>query len=276
MSRSCFQGSGLRGPTLEGTPSRERRGDHGWPGGHEAAVPGPQEKVLPPGRDWDSGRGVRERPEPALGGEGALGVSCVVEKERPPWWSCPRAGVCSCRTHRGLRPRPAVGVSPPNSISFVHCPAQQTRIIAGLEHLPLPALTSHNLCPFAKPPSRPDWGEPSASSGPSSWGRHGVGPVTSESGLSESSSPEGDALRAGLERNQLNQPKPEPWGRKVRWPVGAVLPRDLSSPRCDGSETGGNMANAPTAQSAGKRRPVPPPVCPLPSTFPFCAVCADF
>lgn len=37
--------------------------------------------------------------------------------------------------------------------------------------------------------------------------------VTSESGLSEeSSSPEGDVLWVGLERNQLNQPKPELWG----------------------------------------------------------------
>lgn len=38
--------------------------------------------------------------------------------------------------------------------------------------------------------------------------------VTSESGLSdESSSPEGDALWVGFERNQLNQPNPELWKR---------------------------------------------------------------
>ena len=39
--------------------------------------------------------------------------------------------------------------------------------------------------------------------------------VTSESGLSdESSSPEGDALWVGFERNQLNQPNPELWKRE--------------------------------------------------------------
>ena len=52
--------------------------------------------------------------------------------------------------------------------------------------------------------------------------------VTSESGLSEeSSSPEGDALWVGFERNQLNQPNPELWGQegvKVQWPAGVILP----------------------------------------------------
>ena len=35
--------------------------------------------------------------------------------------------------------------------------------------------------------------------------------LTSESGLSDESSPEGDASLLGFERNQLNQPNPELW-----------------------------------------------------------------
>ena len=59
---------------------------------------------------------------------------------------------------------------------------------------------------------------------------------TSESGLSdESSSPEGDALWVGFERNQLNQPNPELWKRRgVLWSVGWRL----TPPHRDGGETG--------------------------------------
>ena len=59
---------------------------------------------------------------------------------------------------------------------------------------------------------------------------------TSESGLSdESSSPEGDALWVGFERNQLNQPNPELWKRGgVLWSVGWRL----TPPHRDGGETG--------------------------------------
>ena len=59
---------------------------------------------------------------------------------------------------------------------------------------------------------------------------------TSESGLSdESSSPEGDALWVGFERNQLNQPNPELWKRGgVLWSLGWRL----TPPHRDGGETG--------------------------------------
>ena len=97
-----------------------------------------------------------------------------------------------------------------------------TSIPAQNLHVPWTGLES-NANSRSSEPEEPSWEGPTEEGASLS-----LRQVTSESGLSEeSSSPEGDALWVGFERNQLNQPNPELWGQegvKVQWPAGVILP----------------------------------------------------
>lgn len=107
----------------------------------------------------------------------------------------------------------------------------------------------------------PPWSgvESSASSRPSERGGIVLGgptkrkvpaphPVTSESGLSESSSPEGDTLWVGFERNQPNQPNPELWRRRGISMAGrCASPTEYGScpPQCVGAGAGRGYNQTP-------------------------------
>ena len=221
MSQSCFHCSELRRPRSQKVPSRpEEHREPTDPEDMRLAVPVAPDKVLAPGRDWGSGREVGVKPGPASGGEEALEVSCVMGKDRQCWgyWlltnSCPQQWPQPVTGCQGLSPK--LHLPPQNPLV---APLLKNQTTTGALKLIFSILIFKTQLAFANcqmPAPGLRGSEETSCDGPT--GGEGSLPsaltLTSESGLSDESSPDAEALLVGFERNQLNQPNPELWKGK--------------------------------------------------------------